>query len=211
VREIKFDSDWDTDPTAVPALVDQFKRRTGMDAYALVPRKPLTFDDPELFDWPFAFMTAHYAFTLSEAEENGLRKFADRGCFLWADDCLQGQTFGPAFESTMRKLFPESEFEPIDVNHEVLGLVYKQKYTFASVHESGIPRTLRNANPWVGVILNGHLAAGYSPQDIGCGWEISSPPTPSNPIGSSMHSWLQEESEAAYRLGLNIMFYALLH
>src|SRR5882757_7147923 len=39
IREMRFNADWDTDPTSLPALIDQFKRRTGLDAQALQPRK----------------------------------------------------------------------------------------------------------------------------------------------------------------------------
>src|SRR4051812_16358280 len=37
LREMKFNADWDTDPTSLPALIDQYKRRTGVDAQALQP------------------------------------------------------------------------------------------------------------------------------------------------------------------------------
>ena len=213
LREIKFNSDWDCDPTAIPALVDQFRRRTGMAAQALMPRRPLTFDSRELLDWPFVFMSAHYAFNFSEAESKGLRLFVERGGFVHADDCLYGQTFGPAFQGEMSRIFPECEFAVIDPKHPVYGMIYKQKYTFSDAHETGIPKAYRNANPFLGVILNGYLSIVYSPQDLGCQWEISSPPTPSKPLGAGMHGsdMFPGLREAAYRIGINIIMYSLLH
>ena len=96
MREMMFNADWNTDPTAVPAFVEQFKRRTGMKATALSPRKPLAFSSPELTDWPFVYMTAHNAFTFSEADQKVLRNYLQHGGFLYVDDCLYGFPFGQA-------------------------------------------------------------------------------------------------------------------
>ena len=213
MQEIKINSDWDCDPTAVPAMVDQFKVRTGLDAQALLPRKPLTFDAPELLDWPFAYVTAHYAFSLTEAEEKGLRLYVERGGFLYADDCLYGQTFGPAFQGVMAKLFPETEFKAVDIKDTNQRLLYQQKYTFKNTHESGIPMEFMNANPFLCLMFNDRISVVYSPQDMGCGWEISSPPTPSNPLGAGMHSSDMNPGgrEAGYRLGVNIILFSMAH
>ncbi len=213
MQEMKFNSDWDCDPTAVPAMVDQFKVRTGMDAQALLPHKPLTFDSPEMLDWPFVYLSAHYAFTLSEAEEKGLRQFIERGGFVYADDCLYGQTFGPAFQGLVTKLFPECEFKAIDLGTPGQKMLYHQKYSFKNVHESGVPMEFLNANPFLCLMFRDRMALVYSPQDIGCAWEISSPPTPSNPLGAGMHSsdMNPQGREAGYRLGVNIILFSMTH
>jgi hypothetical protein len=213
VREMKFNSDWDADPTAVPALVDQLRRRTGMRALALLPRAPLTFDQPELLDFPFVYMTAHYAFTLSPAETAGLRTYIERGGFILADDCLYGQTFGPAFQGEMARVFPEVAFEAVDVKAPVYGLVYRRKHDFPNAHETGIASAFRNANPFLGLVWQGYLRVVYMPQDMGCSWEISSPPTPANPLGAGMHGsdMYPGVRDAAYWHGINIMLFALTH
>ncbi len=213
IREMKFNADWDTDPTSLPAMVDQFRRRTGMDAQALQPRKPLTFDDPELFDWPHIFMTAHNAFTLSEAETAGLRRYLDFGGFLHADDCLYGFPFGPAFHSELKKVYPDKELVPLEPAHPVFGTLLKQKFSWASLNEVGLPRVLKQ-NAFEYLEVGGHLSVLYTPPDLGCMWEISSPPTPSNPLGAGMHSIDSMNPggrEAAYRMGVNIIFYNLTH
>ena len=213
LQELRINSDWDCDPTAVPAMVDQFKVRTGMDAQALLPRKPLTLDSPELLDWPIVYLSAHYAFSLTEAEEKGLRLYVERGGFLYADDCLYGQTFGPAFQGEIAKLFPEAQFKAIDIGDPTQKILYQQKYTFKNTHESGVPMEFMNANPFLCLIFHDRISVVYSPQDIGCAWEISSPPTPSNPLGAGMHSsdMNPQGREAAYRLGVNIILYSMAH
>ena len=44
------------------------------------------------------------AFTLSDQELAGLRKYLKNGGFLYADDCLFGFPFGPAFHGEMRRV-----------------------------------------------------------------------------------------------------------
>jgi len=213
IREMKFATDWDCDPTAVPAMVDQFRRLTGMDAQALIPCKPLTFDSPDLFDYPFVYMTAHYAFKFSDAEADGFRRYVERGGFVMADDCLYGQTFGPAFAGEMQKIFPETKLTEIDHKDPVAGMVLKQKFSFQA-GEAGIPRVFMNQNPWLGISLGGNLGVLHTVQDIGCYWEISSPPTPSNPLGAGMHGKDTMEPGSrivAYQLGVNVILFSMLH
>ncbi|MDP6114673.1 MAG: DUF4159 domain-containing protein [Planctomycetota bacterium] len=213
LREVKFNSDWDCDPTAVPALVHQFKRLTGMDSQALVPRSPLTLESDSLTDWPFIYMTAHYAFNLNDHESKGLRRFIMNGGFLYADDCLYGQTFGPAFEGEIQRVFPEFDWKTMEYSDPVYGMVYQQKYRSKAIHESGVPRVIRNANPWSGLFIGGSVSVLYTPQDFGCHWEISSPPTPTNPLGAGMHNMdlVPGARDAAYKIGINIIFYSFLH
>jgi len=213
VREMKFNTDWDCDPTAVPAMVNQFRRLTGMDAQAFIPCKPVTFDSDELFDYPFVYMTAHYAFKFSDAESEGFRKYVDRGGFIMADDCLYGQTFGPAFAGELAKIFPEAKLIEVDHKDPVAGMILKQKFSFHA-GEAGIPRSFMNQNPWQGIYLGGNLGVLYTPQDIGCAWEISSPPTPSNPLGAGMHGAdLQGPDNRlnAYKLAVNVILFSMLH
>ncbi|HYE05583.1 MAG TPA: DUF4159 domain-containing protein, partial [Planctomycetota bacterium] len=206
MREFKFNSDWDTDPTSLPAMVEQFKRLTGMDAQAMQPRQPLTMDAAELTDWPFVFMTAHNAFTLSEADIASLRTWLERGGFLHADDCLYGFPFGPAFHGEMRKVFPEQELRPIPVDKPELANLMRQKYAMSD-NEAGLPKQL-GTNPFEFMDVGGRMAVLYTPPDIGCFWEISTPPTPSNPLGGGMHNMGNEPRAVAYRMGVNIIFYA---
>jgi hypothetical protein len=213
LREMKFNSDWDCDPTAVPALIDQLKKRTGMDAQALTPRKPLTFDDPEIFDYPYLYMTAHNSFAFTEAEIDGLRKFLDRGGFLHADDCLYGNNaFGPSFHGELKKVYPDHEFKAVEQENPVFGMILKQKYAWSIVNERGLPKVL-GSNPFETIIVEGITRVLYTPPDIGCMWEISSPPTPSNPLGTGMHNMdnFPGMREAGYCMGVNFILYALTH
>ena len=212
VREMQFGADWDCDPTGCTAMVGQFKRFTGLDAQALVPAKPLTFDSPELFHYPIVYMTAHYAFRFTDEETAGIHKYVERGGFVFVDDCLYGQTFGPAFVGEMQRIFTDGQWKEVDPKDPVNGLILKQKFSFRA-GEAGIPSPFMNQNPWQGVFMNGVLSVLYSVQDIGCAWEISSPPTPSNPLGAGMHSKDMNPGErlASYQMAVNVILFAMLH
>ena len=212
VREMQFGADWDCDPTGCSAMVGQFKRFTGLEAQALVPAKPITFDSPELFHYPIVYMTAHYAFRFTDEEVRGMRKYVERGGFVFVDDCLYGQTFGPAFVGEMQRIFADGQWKEIDPKDPVNGLVLKQKFSF-NAGEAGIPRPFMNQNPWQGVFLGGILGVLYTVQDLGCGWEISSPPTPSNPLGAGMHSKDMNPGErlASYQMAVNVILFSMLH
>ncbi|TFG85572.1 MAG: DUF4159 domain-containing protein [Gemmatimonadales bacterium] len=212
LREMMFNAGWTTAPTAVPAFVEQLKRRTGMKALALSPRKAMTFASPELTDWPFIFMTAHNAFSLSEAEQKGLRTYLLRGGFLYIDDCLYGFPFGQAVPGELQRALPEAEFKRLEPKQPVYGVILKQKYGWDKTNEAGLPGVMR-PNFWQYIEIGGHMAVLYTPQDIGCLWEISSPPTPSNPLGAGMHSQDRVPGlrEAAYELGVNIVIYSMTH
>ena len=212
VREIRFNTDWDCDPTALPAMVAQYKRRTGYEALALQPREPLTFDDPELVHWPFIYMTAHNAFTLNDEEVRGLRDYLFKGGFLYADDCLYGFPFGCAFPGEVSRVLPEAKWTPLAPDHPIFGMVLKQKYSWPTTNEAGLPMQFK-PNFFHYSEINGHIAILLTPNDIGCAWEISTPPTPANPLGGAMHNLdrIPGRREATYRIGVNIFLYAMLH
>lgn len=212
MREMMFNSDWNTDPTAVPAFVEQFRRRTGMNATALSPRNALDFSDPELSDWPLVYMTAHNAFSFSEPDLKNLRRYLEQGGFLYIDDCLYGFPFGQALPGELRRALPDSELTPLDPKHPVFGTILRQQYNWDKTNEAGLP-TVMKPNFWHYIALGGYMAVLLTPQDIGCLWEISSPPTPSNPLGAGMHSSdrIPGLREAAYRLGVNVILYSMLH
>ena len=118
----------------------------------------------------------------------------------------------PACVRRARKIFPELTFERIDHTDPVLGHIFKMKYSWPQVNEAGLPEPQRPTF-WEAIFIDGRIAVLYTTQDLGCQWEISSPPTPSNPLGGAMHNQdrIPGQRETAYALGINIMLYILTH
>ena len=212
MRELKHNADWDTDPTGLPGLVDQYKRQTGLEAYTFIPRAGLDWADPEIHQWPLLYITGHNAFTLTDEDAAAMNRYVRHGGFLLIDDCLYGFPFGKAAHSELRKVFPELTFERIDHTNDVFKHLYSMKYSWPQVNEAGLPDPQR-PHYWEAIFIDGRIGVLMTMQDLGCQWEISSPPTPSNPLGGAMHNQdrIPGQRETAYALGINILLYILTH
>jgi len=69
--------------------------------------------------------------------------------------------------------------------------------------------------PFQAAYLNGRPAILFCPNDYGCMWEVSSPPTALNPLGNPAHDppspSAQHAREGIYQLCINWFFYAMTH
>jgi hypothetical protein len=214
MREVRTESDWDCDPTAIAAWSRQFKMRLGLNAQDLNPRQPVRLDNDEIFEAPMLYMTGHTAFSFSEDEVKNLRRYLLNGGVLFVDDCLYGFPFGRSFMSEMRRVLPEYSFEPMLMGKKGLDTLFGMHYKI-KVSDDGIPDSgmgyYKQGVPVQLIQIEGRAAVLYTAYDIGCYAEISSPPTPANPIGGPMHGHYQSEREGSYRLSTNIILYLMTH
>ncbi|MBI2194924.1 MAG: DUF4159 domain-containing protein [Planctomycetes bacterium] len=212
MREVRTDSDWDCDPTAIPAWCRQFQLRLGLNAKWMNPRQPVTLDSEEIFEIPMLYMTGHNAFSFSEHDVQSLRRYLLNGGVLWVDDCLYGFPFGRSFKSEIRRVLPEYAFEPILPTFKGLNSFFGLHYQIRA-NESGMPEGggYKQGVPVQVIRIQGQVAVLYTPYDLGCHAEISSPPTAANPLGGPMHSLFQSWREDSYRLSTNIVLFLLTH
>ena len=158
----------------------------------------LTLGDPELYKYPFAYMSEPGFWTMTEPEMLTLRHYVEKGGFLIFDDFRGGHWYN--FETQMNLLLPEGRLVELDVSHpifhsffEVETLDFVQFYgrggrpTFHGIFEDNDPskRLL--------------LIANYN-NDIGEYWEYSD--SGFTPI---------ELSNEAYKLGVNYVIYSMTH
>lgn len=158
----------------------------------------LMLDDPTLFKYPFAYMSEPGYWSLSEAEEVGLRNYLLKGGFLIFDD-FHSDAHWYNLETQMRKVLPELRWVQLEATHPVYhaffdidSLEYDQAYPgydpiFFGLFEQNDP--------------NGRLmAVANHNNDIGEFWEYS------------MTGWLPIDlSNEAFKLGVNYIMYALTH
>ena len=180
--------DWYADPSSLPNWLDEFERRTGIQTSPReIVLRPL---DPQLRRTPFLYLTGHGQIRFSEEEEKALREWLRGGGFLYADD---NYGLDPSFREAMARLFPEAPLELVPPDHPI----YHSWYELAGVpkiheHDGKPPQG------W-GVFLDGRLAVFYTHEaDIGDGMEDA--PVHKNP---------PEKREAAFRMAVNILYYAL--
>ncbi len=180
--------DWYADPSSIPNWLDEFERRTGLAAAEReIVLRPL---DPVLRRTPFVYLTGHGQVRFSEEEEKALREWLEGGGFLYADD---NYGMDKSFRASMARLFPEAALELVPADHPI----YHSWYELA-----GVPKIHehdgRPPQGW-GVFLDGRLAVFYTHEaDIGDGLE-----------DASVHKNPPEKREAAFRMAVNVLYYAL--
>ena len=80
-------------------------------------------DDPEVFSYPFLYITGHRGIDLSELERRNFREFLERGGFMLIDDSWG---FDSAVRRVLKEIFPDKvspdgkgPLEPIPIDHPI--------------------------------------------------------------------------------------------
>jgi hypothetical protein len=147
---VQYDSgDWDSAPLVPANIIDSVAR------YTSIPVRPtgiiVALSAPELFRYPFAYLTGHLPVRFSEQERANLRAYVERGGFLFVDDHnhdIDGAFHRTASEEIARTLDPLRELP----NDHVL---YRALFAF----EDGPPTTSHELNGWGDNLVHKHLLA----------------------------------------------------
>ncbi len=188
LARVRYDGggDWYNDPEILPNLAKEINRRTTLkvaESQAVV-----SLDQPEIFEYPFLFMTGHGNIVLSDEEVRNLRKYLIQGGFLYADD---DYGMDKAFRREMKKVFPDLEWVELGPDHPIFHTVYDlQQLPKIHEHYPGPPHMYA-------LIYNGRIVVLYTYNtNISDGW------TP-------RHKDPPEKREQAFQMGVNIVVYAL--
>jgi hypothetical protein len=163
------------------------------------------FDDPALFRYPVAYMTEPGFWTLSDVEAAGLRAYLQKGGFLIFDDFRRDGQYNTGggwgqFEGNIHKALPEARIVDLAPSMQVF-------HTFFEIPSFDIiPQAYDRGRPVLrGIFENNDpgkrlmVVVNYS-TDVAQYWEFSA--TGFRPI---------DESNEAYKLGVNYVMYGLTH
>lgn len=155
----------------------------------------LTLDDPELFKYPFAYICEVGYIQLTDAEIKGLREYLLRGGFLIIDD-FRGEWALNNLREHLRRAFPEFQLQELDITHPAFNCFFNIKtLDVQPPYGHGIPKFYGLSDK------DGRLmAVVHYNNDISEFWEWSDDPF--LPI---------EETNEAYKFGVNYALYALTH
>jgi hypothetical protein len=157
----------------------------------------LPLDSPELFKYPVAYLCEPGGWVMSDQEAAGLRAYLNKGGFVIVDD-FRYQHWGN-FEQQMARVLPAARIFDLDVEHgifhaffEIKTLDVPQYYDpppaiFRAIYEDNDPKKR------IMVMINYNT-------DISEFWEWSD--TGLKPI---------DESNEAYKLGVNYIIYGMTH
>ena len=184
--------EWTTDPTAVPGILGELAKRTGVKAK--VDFKAVAISDPQLLRNPVLLMTGNRAFFLSKKEQKNLLRYLKSGGFLYVDDCGGADW---SLRKMIGQILPEAKLEPIKPGHAIFQRPYKLP---------GVPKVVdlyHGPAKMFGAKIDGRLALVYTyDTDLPCAWERY-------PDGSYVHVIAAKKREAAMRLGVNVLDFAL--
>lgn len=162
-----------------------------------------SFDDPNLFKYPFAYFCEAGHMELTEAEIAGMREYLLRGGFLLVDDfrdfTFRGTDEMDTFQEFLKRALPEAEYKmkPLDISHPIFNC-------FFSIKSLELRPIYRGAgNPQFLGVEDKHgrlmMIINYN-YDVSDFWQWSNDPF--QPI---------EDTNSAYKFGVNYVFYALTH
>ncbi|SDL04289.1 protein of unknown function [Catalinimonas alkaloidigena] len=191
IAKLKYNGggDWYANPTALPNLIEFCNRTLGMN---IAPEEEeVEVGSPEIFAYPFLYMTGHGNVVFSDQEAQNLRNYLISGGFLHIDDNYGLDKF---VRIEMKKVFPELEFVELPFDHPI----YHQKFSFPK----GLPKIHEHDGKdpqGFGLVYKGRLVCFYSYEsDLGNGWE-----------DQRIYNDPEEIRQQALRMGANLLTYAL--
>jgi hypothetical protein len=166
----------------------------------------LTLDDPELFRYPVAYIIEVGWWTLTDREADALRAYLAKGGFVIVDDFkmpgwrgIPGGGWEP-FEANMRRVIPGVQFVELPADHPI----YHAFFEIASV--DNFPQAYNAGRPIFRGVFEGNdpsrrlqMIVNYN-TDISQYWEWS---------GRGLRPF--DETNEAYKLGVNYIIYGLTH
>jgi hypothetical protein len=181
--------DWYANPTSLPNLLDALRQRAGLDA----AERPVTVSpvDDDLLLCPIVHMTGHGRVAFDDRDAARLRDYLERGGFLWADD---NYGMDRSFREAVGRVLPGATFVELPFQHEIYHSFYDFPEGLPKIHEhdGGPPHGY-------GVFHEGRMVVFYSfNTDIGDGME-----------DEEVHHDPEDKREAALRMGVNVVVYAL--
>ncbi len=164
IAKLKYDGggDWYANKTALPNLIEFCNKNLNTNIRG--EEDIVEIGSPDLFSYPYVYMTGHGNVRLSDSQAENLRTYLTGGGFLHIDD-----NFGldPFVRLEMKKVFPELDFVELPFQHPI----YDQKYKF----KSGLPKIHEHEGKppqGFGLIYEGRLVCFYTYEcDLGNGWE----------------------------------------
>ncbi len=190
IAKLKYDGggDWYANKTALPNLIEFCNKNLNTNIRG--EEDIVEIGSPDLFSYPYVYMTGHGNVRLSDSQAENLRTYLTGGGFLHIDD-----NFGldPFVRLEMKKVFPELDFVELPFQHPI----YDQKYKF----KSGLPKIHEHEGKppqGFGLIYEGRLVCFYTYEcDLGNGWE-----------DQIIYNDPESLRQLALQMGANIISYA---
>jgi hypothetical protein len=185
--------DWYVNPTSLPNLHAAL-REAGLPAARLEDDVVADISSADaVFRYPILFMTGHGDVRFTAEELARLRAYLERGGFLHVDD---NYGLDQSWRRECARLFPDDPLVELPPDHEIYHVYNDFPGGLPKIHE-------HHGGPARGyaVFHGGRMVIFYSYNtDLGDGWE-----------DADVHDDPPAKREAALKMGVNIVLYALTH
>ena len=157
-------------------------------------------DDPSLFKYPIAYMAEPGFLRLSDDEAAAFRAYLQKGGFVIFDDFAERRGGWDNFEAQMRRVLPEGRFVDLDASNPIFHAFFEipNLDIIPQYYDTGKPifrGIYENNDPTKRLLVMVNFNT-----DISEFWEFSD--TGLKPI---------DESNEAYKLGVNYIIYGMTH
>lgn len=184
--------DWYSDEESLVELLAFARQNTLLDVGTEEDVIELTSD--KLFTYPYLYLTGHGNVTFSSSEADRLGRYLRRGGFLHIDDNYGLDEY---IRDELKKVFPDKELIELPFDHPIYHMRFDFSEGLPKIHEHDGER------PQGYALLDdqGRVMVFYTYEtDLGDGWEPA-----------SVHNNSPEKRQAALRMGVNILTYAMTH
>lgn len=160
------------------------------------------FDDPDVFKYPIVYMCEVGFMDMSDKEIAGMREYCLRGGFVIVDD-FRGESQLANLKAHLRRAFPEYQLKELDISHPIFNCFFSIKtLDLAPIYGGGYV-TYETLHPKFYGLEDAQgrlmMVVNYN-YDVSDFWQWSD--NPFAPI---------EETNEAYKFGVNYVMYALTH
>jgi hypothetical protein len=185
-------------PTAEEHILQIMKEASGINTDRLSYRI-VELGSPEIFKYPFAYISEPGEMQLSELEIVNLREYINRGGFLMVDDFGgqgQGQGEFQQFRSNLLRTFPDRDMFLLTEEHPLLNIFYHVD-NLQMLHPMSGAKAVFYAYPDG---KNGLSMVICYNNDVGDYWEFIDEPR-----------YAVKPSAEALKLGINFVMYSMTH
>ena len=204
IVQLRHTGGWDTAPFALRNMLHSLNVTSGLAA-STVPRT-LSPADPNLFNYPIAYMHGRHKFEMTRSERESLRQYLDNGGVLFTDACCSAAAFDKSFRELIGQLYPDKPLTRIPVTHELFST--KSGHDLRQVRRRGadptdgkgvISNSVNLGEPiFEGIEVDGRFAVIYSKYDLSCALERQT--------AVACEGYVSED---AVKLAVNVILYAM--
>ena len=205
IAQLKHTGGWDTAPHALHNMLAALNVTAGLAASTKT--RELAASDPNLFNYPIAYMHGRHKFEWTRAERERLQQYLQNGGVLFADACCSAAPFDKSFREAIAGLFPDKPLTRIPVTHELFtskvghALPKVRRRGADQANGQGVINAAANlGEPLLeGIEVDGRYVVIYSKYDISCALERQA--------AIACEGYVSED---ATKLAVNIILYAML-